>query len=382
MRVAVNATSLRSAGGRSVGLNVVSALGEIKGGLEIIVYVPPNVGYEELGRDHIEVQPIPSVLDRSWLSPVVDQIWLPRAVKKYSPDVVFNLGNMAIPVSEPQLVVLMWPYAIYPESEVWSRMSVRDWIQRRVRRNYFEWNVRHAAVVATQTERARDRFRKLFEFEGEVVVVPCAVSFEFDSGVDIDWGERLGVRKHAGEKVLLCLSRYYPHKNFEILLSVARKVKSDGLSFRIITTVEAGQHPGAERFLRVIEEEGLEEVIWNVGQVPREAVRSLYDSVDGLILPTLLESFSQTYIEAMHVGVPVFTSDLDFARTVCQDSAYYFDPNDASRILEVLKAGYADGERLARKLERGREIAKQNPSWHEVTEEYLGILRNLYGGEH
>jgi hypothetical protein len=44
-----------------------------------------------------------------------------------------------------------------------------------------------------------------------------------------------------------------------------------------------------------------------------------YKATQALLLPTLLESFSGTYIEAMHFERPIFTSNLDFAKEVCEN---------------------------------------------------------------
>ena len=77
-----------------------------------------------------------------------------------------------------------------------------------------------------------------------------------------------------------------------------------------------------------------------------EHVPILYKQVDGMIMPTLLESFSATYIDSMALGVPIFTSDRDFARDVCGDAAWYFDPLNAESIFEVISNAFQSGQIL------------------------------------
>ena len=36
------------------------------------------------------------------------------------------------------------------------------------------------------------------------------------------------------------------------------------------------------------------------------------------------------------MGVPIITSDLDFARDVCGDAAYYFNPDDDEQAANAL----------------------------------------------
>ena len=58
----------------------------------------------------------------------------------------------------------------------------------------------------------------------------------------------------------------------------------------------------------------------------QEKLSDCFYNCVGLLFPTLLESFSGTHIEAMHFGLPILTSDLDFAHYVCGKAALYFDP--------------------------------------------------------
>ena len=108
-----------------------------------------------------------------------------------------------------------------------------------------------------------------------------------------------------------------------------------------------------------------------------EQIPSLYAAADLLLLPTLLESFSGTYIEAMHHGVPICTSDRDFARVVCGDDAVYFDPTSAEHIHETIKRVLADSGLRARLIEGGRTRAAAHPSWSRVAARCVELLERI-----
>ncbi len=65
---------------------------------------------------------------------------------------------------------------------------------------------------------------------------------------------------------------------------------------------------------------GVEECLYNHGPVPVTDGPQLYQTCDFLLLPTILETFSGTYPEAMAMGLPIITTDLDFAHEICQDA--------------------------------------------------------------
>ena len=96
-----------------------------------------------------------------------------------------------------------------------------------------------------------------------------------------------------------------------------------------------------------------------------EFVPSLYNQVDCLFLPSLLESFSGTYVEAMYYGLPIATSNLPFATSVCSDSAVYFDPLDCKDIFSCLNL-ISGSQEIARKCTtRGKTILASYPTWKE-----------------
>lgn len=147
---------------------------------------------------------------------------------------------------------------------------------------------------------------------------------------------------------------------------------------RIVLTISGDQHPRAAQLLATIEREGLGEILYNIGPVGMDEVPALYRSVDGMILPTLLESFSGTYVESMHYRVPIFTSDLDFARDVCGDVAYYFDPVDEESLYSIITTAFQDAADLETRVANGRERVAGMPDWQTVAAMYLELLEKLF----
>ncbi len=373
MRILLNATSLATAGGLSVGLNFLHAFSKSSFDHEVHAFVPRGRGYEDISDDRVRIHVVPGRYDVGPLRfPVVSR-WLVRQIHAIAPDVVFSMGNIALPTSVPQLLLFHWAYAIYPESVVWERMDWRSYVERRARLHAFRRRLRFATAVAVQTETARARMRRLYGVEW-LEVIPNAVTLPVLGGSN---GQRLVPRDPSARWTLLCLTRYYPHKNLEVLVPVARKLEELGSGGRILLTLAADQHPRARSLLRRIEREGLGHVLVNIGPVPMSSIASLYSEVDGLLLPTLLESFSGTYVEAMHYGVPVFTSDMDFARDVCGDAAVYFDPKSPESIVEAVMNGLSNGALLERLAQRGRARVDRFPGWLQVCEMYVSLLERI-----
>ena len=374
MKLLVNAVPCRVAGGRSVALNFLRAYRAGRFPHELVAYAPAGVGYEELAGDKLRVEVAPSWVHRGIARGLADHVWFRRAIAREAPDALFAMGSIAYPTRVPQLVLFHWPYAIYPEPEVWDRMRPRERASRRVRRWLFARRARHASCFAAQTATARDRLHRQWGIDA--VVVPNAVSLPAGPSDDAMWSLP-EVAIPPGKKALLCLARYYPHKNHEVLLEVAGRIRDRDLPYVILTTISPDEGPAAAAFLEAVSRDALAGVIVNLGTIPMAEVPALYAASDGLLLPTVLESFSGTYVESMSHRKPVFTSQRDFARDVCDDVAWYFDPHDPDSILGAVQEAFADPVEMERRLDAGRKRCEEFAGWPEVAERYVRLLERV-----
>jgi glycosyltransferase involved in cell wall biosynthesis len=375
VKILVNAVTCRVAGARTVAMNFLRCYGRGDFEHELVVHAPAKCGYEALDAPNVHIHPASSIVHSALARPWVDNVWMKRILEEAKPDVLFAMGSIAYPTVVPQLVLYHWPYAIYPEDEVWERMSLADRTSRRIRRWLFGRRAPFASHFAAQTETARLRLERLWGLSN-VSVIPNAVSVVAAvAGAGRPTCLPEGVRAD-GKRVLLCLTRYYPHKNLEVLVELGQRIRAAAAPFVVLLTVSDDEGSEVSGLLRAIEREGLGDTIVNLGTVPTEQVPSLHAACDGLLLPTILESFSGTYVESMHYERPIFTSDRDFARDVCGEVAWYFDPHDPDDILSVLRAAFDDPAEMQRRVALGLERCEGFPTWPEVTARYVELLES------
>jgi ubiquinone/menaquinone biosynthesis C-methylase UbiE len=130
-----------------------------------------------------------------------------------------------------------------------------------------------------------------------------------------------------------------------------------------------------------LDQEKLEGKIENIGPVPSEMLPQVYHRSDALIFPTLLESFSRTYLEALYFGLPILTSDRDFAHHLCRDAAIYFDHLDADGVAKAMARVMEDSGLRQRLVENGRSILAQTPTWDEIASRLVEVLERSARGE-
>jgi len=179
---------------------------------------------------------------------------------------------------------------------------------------------------------------------------------------------------------ILCFSAPHKHKNLEILPALAKVLsqRRPELNFRIVVTLPT-DHWLSKEILALAKKTGVDHLFENRGKVPVANGPDLYRSCDICLLPTLLETFSANYPEAMAIGLPIVTTDLDFAHDVCDDAALYYTAGDAEKAADCLLRLLDDSSLWERQIARGKEVLKRYPTPRERYEQYIRLLLSLRG---
>lgn len=181
-----------------------------------------------------------------------------------------------------------------------------------------------------------------------------------------EWNTEIQLPSFGG-LTLLTITSFYPHKNLRISIDALRELAAlaPELKVRFVFTVtkeEFGDIPEEYRDNFIL----LGKV--NINQCP-----NLYRQADIMFQPSLLECFTATYAEAMKMNVPIITTDLGYAHSLCGDAAYYYSPVDpkdlAKGIIDLNSKSYR--EQLANK---GALQLKNFYSFSERADKLIGIV--------
>lgn len=367
-RIAINGINTKVGGGKSILFNYMRLLDRHELGDQYLLLTTKSGEFGWIGNKNITVVELPTYYASAFSSLIVYETLINNCLKKNKIDLVFNLGNLIINTEVPQIYLFQWPYAIYPENIAWKQMVWNDWVKRKVKLHFLKRNLHRPAVTIAQTALAKRALEKLYGLTS-VEIVPNAVALD---NMAAESGRKFALP--PGKK-LLSLTYYYTHKNLEILIPLAERIKAVERNYRIILTISGNQHPKARKLLCDIRDRGLEDVIVNVGPIDMVDVPSLYKQCDALLMPTLLESFSGTYLEAMFHGIPIFTSNLDFAKAVCSDAACYIEPHDPEDILSKLDSVLKNTHHIKSLIGTGHQVLRNLPDWPQVFSRYQEILR-------
>ena len=268
------------------------------------------------------------------------------------------------------------PHLFYPMDQL-SHLSRKVMIRKRFARAFLALSIRRQAVSFVQTSVAAKRVTKMYRIKSDdvVVVIPNALSSAIRINIGAKNSEPLGLAD-AGFR-FLTLTKYAGRKGLDRLVAMFdhhRAILKDVVG---IFTIDAVAHAGGKRLMSRVASAGLGGQVINLGPVDQRRLAQLYGEVDAVVLPSLLESFSGVYVEAMNLGVPIVTSDRDFARVVCGDAALYVDPMNEGDIAAAIVRLANDASLRRSLIEKGKARAAEfGATWDECAVELLDALES------
>lgn len=156
------------------------------------------------------------------------------------------------------------------------------------------------------------------------------------------------------------------YKNLELLIEAASLLHTQGYDFDILITLTGKENEYAQRMLL------LSETIPNIrfiGRLSRKELINKYVEY-GLVMPSLLESFSVPILEAMSMGSVVLGIEKPYVYDAVQETGYkrmYMFKEDPQSLAECMIKGLSDSE-------TGSFTNKNKNT-------YLDLVSKLAGGE-
>lgn len=165
-------------------------------------------------------------------------------------------------------------------------------------------------------------------------------------------------------------ARGYPHKNHQIIPKAAEILRTRYyLELQVVCTLRPDELKslGLENALGVVA----------VGALSRRECYDQYRVSDGVFFPSLNETSSVTPLEGMALGLPVFSSNLDFITDISGKAPYYFDPTDPADAAAVIARYFSNPLAESSRLNAGVAFVRELPTRLETARGHLDAMRYI-----
>jgi len=287
--------------------------------------------------------------------------------KERNADVIWslNLGSY-VKTDVPQVLSVNNSHQVYPW-EV-TRYHPDNPLNVAALRWFFRKSLAVADGVIVQTPIMGEYIRQISKTPKKIAVVPKAVENAADVAPE-PLSDEIRHLLQRGDKTpvftFLFVATYTPHKNHKVLIDAFSILARDGIPVRVVLTVNPDELVacGGKLASNLIKSGYLVPVGWT----KKQHLKSLYDSCDACLMPSLLESLSSAHLEAMQWGKSQITSDLPYSRDLCGDAAVYVPVHDSAAWAGVIRDFIHNPELRAKLVKNGHARMQSFPgTWSEV----------------
>jgi glycosyltransferase involved in cell wall biosynthesis len=292
----------------------------------------------------------------------------------FKPQLVYSVGFPSyIHFQQIELGRYTNPWALVNHSAAFHQLNSFNKIKILLKARYRNFSARHALFFETQTNIAANGIERRLNINPEnIKVIPNSINnLYFDS--------HKKVKKDNNLVKILYIAAPHIHKNIDIIPDVARElgILIPNKNFKFFVTLPKGSRH-IEKLNRDANNKQVADQITNLGQLTVKECIDAYLESDIFFMPSLLEVFSASYLEAMQMSIPIVASDLDFAREACGTAALYFDPRSpkdaAINLQQLIENKGLRGSLISNGQSRLKEFP-QNKLKFEILDQFISKIK-------
>ena len=369
MNIAINTTTLNNGGGLQVAISVIKELNKFKVNHKFLILASPHV-FSQLNDvvlsknfdiQLINTSPAKIFTRRKTVNSLNDLVNL------YDCHVVLTVFGPSYwnpKVSHISGFADGW--CLNPKTIALNELSLVDKIKRRLLTIYKLYYLKkNTDIFYTETEESKEKLCKILNLnEDSAFVISNTFSDLFNN---VPRGEKL-IQKTRGLRFFVPAANY-SSKNIKILNQVIPLLKNKITEFQFVLTV-----PHDELNSLILPEN--KSNIINLGFLSVSDFSKVYNEIDYVFLPTLLETFTAVYPESMKMNKPILTSDLSFAKDICREAALYFDPLNPVDIVKKILMIVQNPKLVKQLIEEGKNRLNDFPTSKQRAEQLLSICLN------
>lgn len=290
---------------------------------------------------------------------------LPRRAALERPDIIHFPWNGNVPRDFPDVIVVTTLYDVLPLMIPHYFKSDRAMQEYRKK---VQSDIDRTHLLITVSQYSKKEIMSNFNVKCELVVLHPGPTIEASNRQP---NSELG----QGSDYFLYVGGYDPRKGIDVLVRIFIDLhRKKMLSSKLILT--GSKNYFSADFKQLVDEGCRLGIVEEMGYVSDETLANLLSGARALVYPSKYEGFGLPLLEAMTFGCPVITTRYTSIPEVCEDSAYYIEPDDEKDFAEGLIA-LEKNEKLRSELKiKGKKQAAKF-SWRASARIFLDAITNI-----
>ncbi len=292
-------------------------------------------------------------------------------IEKIQPDVIFTTSSpcyFQFKCKEVMRFANAW--ITNPNKYAWKsmpllskvRMVLYCYIQRRL--------IKQGKYFVTQTETVKLGLQRLTKLPSSHIMV---IQNVLPAAIRIIDNTYIGGENWCD---IACVADYMPHKNLSIIKQVLMELKEKYgiINARFHLTVNQDETFWQNMQLW-LNKNGFVQNVINHGRLSQTDLSYVYRQCKLCFLPSLLETFSASTIEAMYFNLATIAADLPYNHEVFHKSCLYFDPMSASSAAEKIASLVGNKSEVRQMQNAMKEILPQYFDYDNYFDKTVDFLK-------
>lgn len=370
MNILINASNLAGRGGGQVADSILTSLGQFTQHKFTAVVSPRLESTIERIKTIKNVETIVYAYPKGEFMSLINgrNAYLDEIVESRKIDCVLTVfGPMRWIPKCPHLCGFALPHLVLPESPLFRTIPLKERIRFFFQIKLWTYIFSHGArYFYTENPMITERVNKL---------IPKAKTYTVTNYYNQIYDQPEKQNRHSlpvfDGKQFVYVGSAGIHKHLKIALPIARLLREQhpDFKFRFVFTIKA------EQYLPIPDD--LIPHFHFTGNIDISECPSLYEQCDILFQPSLLECFTAVYAEAMRMGKPIVTTNLEFAKGLCGSAAEYYSPLDAQGAADALFKVSNDANLVAQLVTNGKEELKKFDTYKERVAKLIAICEEI-----
>ncbi|AFY57172.1 glycosyltransferase [Rivularia sp. PCC 7116] len=183
---------------------------------------------------------------------------------------------------------------------------------------------------------------------------------------------------HRNSKKILCVGNYVPRKGIIYLIKALSQIQ-----YKEFTLDLVGNRKDNSRYYNLlanaVEKLKLTEcVVFHDGS-DQENLKKLYASADIFVLPSLKETFGIVFLEAMHYGLPIITTNVSAMPELVEQgkNGILVPPADSQALAQAIKTLIEQPNLIQQMGEAGRKKVADSYYWEHTCSRFVSIIEKM-----
>lgn len=179
-------------------------------------------------------------------------------------------------------------------------------------------------------------------------------------------------------KTILCVGNYVPRKGIIYLIEALAKIKNNSLTLHLVGN-RKNNSAYYNQLKHAVEKFKLTECVVFHDGADQENLKKLYASADIFVLPSFKETFGIVFLEAMHYGLPIITTNVSAMPELIEENqnGLLVPPADSEALAKAISKLIENPELIKAMGETGRKKIAHSYYWEQTCSRFADILKSL-----